>query len=488
MPSLRPRRSSRPPRPAARATLGLVAGALASLGAACVEPAPPMVAGEAPLVGVDGSRDQADRDCHVVLRDLARVGNGTGGWQEQAGVWIWEGAVEISEAAAAAGAVPAVLFQYGSDPTWWEVAAIPDAGAATPGFVRHRVRLDHHLPGPGLSGTALTRARVEVVPFVRLPAGGRLFDHNRHPGDFDNHELTLATGFAVPRNDAVCPAATPAPPARLVFAADGGVTQHGGLVPGGQLRVEYDPARLTTCRNSRNGQDLWDLTAHARWDTGLGASASIKHGAVVLDVPRAARRLELWFENTAIPGCQAWDSRGGANYGFDVLVAPAWIGQARIRISRDSGDACDGGVDAGGGFTFDTWARQRAAVTNVCLQAWSPGVTDRDDPAVWQQLDTTLRWRPRGASTPLRSIYADFDRRVGNDARFAASLRAIDPFRAYHCPDVPTSRTADGQYVRAEIEYVLVVNGVELRPAPGAYFTGAFEDHAADPFRAANCP
>jgi hypothetical protein len=48
---------------------------------------------------------------------------------------------------------------------------------------------------------------------------------------------------------------------------------------------------------------------------------------------------------------------------------------------------------------------------------------------------------------------------------------------------VPTTPTADGQYVQAELEYVIIVNGVELRPAPGAYFVATYTD-----YRNASCP
>lgn len=454
--------------------------------AACVDAATPapddVTAAPAPLTGVDGARDQADRACHVVLRDLGRLSNGTGGYQDSGTSWIWEGDVELSEAVVAEGATAAVVYQYGSDPTWYQVETTPSPVPATPGFVRFRVHLDQHLPGPGMSGTALTNARIQVMPFARLTGGGRLFDHNRVPGDFDNYVVSWATSFIVPRNDAVCPAAGPTPPARIAFAADHSVTQSGALVPGGQVRLEYDPARLTTCRNSRNGYDLWDITAHVRWNTGEGSSASIKNGALLVSIPTTARAVEVWFENTAVPGCQAWDSNYGQNYRFDLLLPPQWVGGATVRISRDTSDPC-AGPDAAAGFDFDTWARQRAAITNLCFRVWSPGVTDRDDPELWRKLDATLRWRPRGSTQPLRSVYATVDARIGNDARYRVDLRGLDPFRPYQCPTVPVTRTPDGQYVRAELEYVIVVNGVELRPAPGAYFAATFTDYPM-----AGCP
>ena len=56
----------------------------------------------APLLGVDGSHDQADRNCHVVLRGLER--GWTGVTYETAGSsWVWSGTVEISDAAATEG-------------------------------------------------------------------------------------------------------------------------------------------------------------------------------------------------------------------------------------------------------------------------------------------------------------------------------------------------------------------------------------------------
>ena len=469
------------PRLPAVLTLAVLTAAV--LTAACTEPAedlPDAVA--APLTGVDGAVDQADRSCHVVLRDLGRLGNGTGGYQTNGSAWIFEGDVELSAAAAAEGATAAIQYQYGSDPAWYQVAATPSATPATPGFVRYRVRLDSGLPGPGMSGTSLSTARIQVMPVAHLTGGGRLFDHNRVPGDFDNYLLTAAGNFAVTRNDAVCPSAGANPPARIVFAPGQPVVQHGALVPGGTVRLEYDPARLTTCRNSRNGNDLWDITAHVRWNTGEGSSATIKPGALLVSIPTTARSFEVWFENTAVPGCQAWDSNFGANYRFDLLLPPSWLGAATLRISRDTSDPC-AGPDAADGFDFGTWARQRAAFTNLCFKVWSPGVTDHDDPELWRKLDATLRWRPRGSSEPLRSLYATFESRQGNDARYTVNLRGLDPFRPYQCPAVPTAPTPDGMYVRAELEYVVVVNGVELRPAPGAYYQATFTDYPT-----AGCP
>jgi hypothetical protein len=218
---------------------------------------------EAPLVGVDGSLDQADRNCHVVLRDLER--NWTGFTFETVGSsWVWSGTVEISEAAAAEGLIPSAMFHMAPSGPWQSVDAVPVTAAATPGYVRYMLRLTHNsLPGPGWSGTSLSNAKLEVVPYMRLPQGGRLFDHNRNPGDTDNYVLTNPD-LAIWSNATVC--TPPAGPtrARLVFDASFDERREGVLAPGGELTIVYDQARLTQCRHWRNGNALYDITAHAR--------------------------------------------------------------------------------------------------------------------------------------------------------------------------------------------------------------------------------
>jgi len=52
---------------------------------------------------------------------------------------------------------------------------------------------------------------------------------------------------------------------------------------------------------------------------------------------------------------------------------------------------------------------------------------------------------------------------------------------------VQPRRSADGQYVSLDVEYYLVVNGGELRPAPGAAYVGNFLDYLHDPWRDSNC-
>jgi hypothetical protein len=471
----------------------------------------PAAPAQAPLTGVPASGDSADRQCHVVLRDVARVPSGMGGYLDQDGVWIWEGSIDISAAAAAEGLVPAVMYQYGSDPTWWEVSGWPaEPGASPEGFVRFNFRLEDHLPGPGMSGSALLAARIQLIPVVHLAAGGRLFDHNRRPGDFDVYELTWnGNAFAIADDPAACPPgsapppdAPPVPPpapatptADLWFEADFTHRADTNIVAGGELVVHYALSRLTSCRGTHNGYPAWDLIAHARFSPGgQTAQASVRTfdtmyghpvgpGVAVpasFDVPAGATSVELWFENTGI-GCQGWDSALGANYRFEVLAPPSWLGDVVQRMSRDtSGGPCAGGAAVGAGdvVQYDTWVRQRAAVRNLCFEAWQPGLTDAWPQDLWKKLDARVHWRFSPAAA-WSQAWASLDGRDGNNARWFFDTRALDPFGqpGSPCPSVPVSGPDAQGYVAATAEVYFSVNGVELRPAgPGSTYTVRFSD------------
>lgn len=438
----------------------------------------------APLVGVDGSHDQADRACNVVLRDLTRTGT-----SPTSDAYVWTGTVEISSAAAAEGLVPSVIYQYGSNPAWFAATVTPvtGPGSATPGYARFAVQIDHDVLGPGMSATAHQRARIQVEPFLPLAGGGRLFDHNRNPGDFDNYVLS-SPSFAIARADQTCAPPVSSQHANLVFQSD--FTQHrdGVIAAGGTMTILYDNARLSQCVYTQGGQDRYDISAHVKWlPAGQESIVSVRHAPATVPVPTdGAQQVAVWFETTSISGCHQWDSNYGANYVFDLARAPQWIGNAVNRLTRDTSDPCAGGVPAASGATFDTWVRQRAAITNLCFEVYQPGVTDRDNPDLWQQLDAAVRWHVVGdpgpwhlAAAPLASTGA----RVGNNARYAVSWRPIDPFQPYTCPSVKPTPTADGQYVQLPVEYVIVVNGGELRPAPGAAFVTTFVDYPN-----ASCP
>jgi hypothetical protein len=325
-----------------------------------------------------------------------------------------------------------------------------------------------------------------VVPYLRLAQGGRLFDHNRNPRDMDNYVAT-SPDLAIWNDATICTPPSGPTRATLVFDASFHQRREGVLAPGGELTISYDGARLTQCRNSQGGHPLYDITAHVLFSPGQQRrDVSVRDGAPTIAVPSDARSVALWFENTSSTGCQAWDSNFGNNYVFDALVPPQWFGDLRVLITRDGSDPCDGGAPAQQGFNFDTWARQRAWLTNACFQVYQPGLTDRDDPDLWQKLDVAVHYRYVGQQA-WQTQPVSFDRRTGNNARYKLNVRDLDPLRSYHCPEVAPAPTPDGQYEKVGFEYYVTVNGGQLRPAPGGAYAGTFTDYVSDAWRSANC-
>jgi hypothetical protein len=120
----------------------------------------------------------------------------------------------------------------------------------------------------------------------------------------------------------------------LEFSPDWLQSQNGTILRGDTVVVKFAPERLSACRNSMRGAELWDIEAvakfHPRGD--LVRGSLIQHlsrdGIVATSAPRDleitvpsdSRQIEMWFHNFAELGgrCDAWDSRFGDNYWFDV--------------------------------------------------------------------------------------------------------------------------------------------------------------------------
>src|SRR5438309_2284600 len=193
----------------------------------------------APLVGKADSTDVADRECRVVLRRADRV----------------EGAPPLVAATidvdtkllADPGATPGVLFAADGH-GWQSVDAVLVDGAPA-GFARYVARF------------AVSTA-ADFVPFATTTTGVRLFDHNRLPGDFESYHVDASTGFSL-GDPGVCPGLRPI--GTLSFLPGYTQRQHGALVAGDQLSVEYDLGRLTTCRDTHNGYRFWTLDAYAQF-------------------------------------------------------------------------------------------------------------------------------------------------------------------------------------------------------------------------------
>ncbi len=261
----------------------------------------------------------------------------------------------------------------------------------------------------------------------------------------------------------------------------------GDLQKGKKVRVVYDAGRLTTCRGEINGGPGWAITGF--WRIGDGPVRTFEAGGLspsggadqsfLLD---ASGDLQIWFQNTSRWGCSAYDSKLGDNYHFRVEPAahePGWLGNVRFAIDRMT---CNGICESSlrpvnGEIPYDTWARQRAAIRALTFEVWKEGVTDWDNPDRWRQLDVQVHSRV-GTSGPFTSRYVDFERRLGNNARYAVDLRALDPIpgsftvqNASDCPAFDLTTSANGVLVDAVVELFITVNGVELRPAgPASMF------------------
>jgi hypothetical protein len=277
------------------------------------------------------------------------------------------------------------------------------------------------------------------------------------------------------------------------------------LVAGQDAQVSYDPARLQTCRgNLGYGGNTpgWSIDAFysvngVTFSQPLGIAGEsllnlhLPAGALPSFTLPFAGTLQIWFQNSDAFGCNAWDSDYGANYRFTVAPpanAPGWVGDASYLLDRATcpGPCYGDARSADGGITFDTWARQQAAITEIFFDVWKSGVTDFDNPDLWKELDVESHAR-LDPSQPFTMSYVSFRERVGNNARYAVDLRPLDPLPGVNggaltsktqCPAIPATITPDGQYVQASLEIYFTINGVALQPSGGGAFRVLFQNYA----------
>jgi hypothetical protein len=283
----------------------------------------------------------------------------------------------------------------------------------------------------------------------------------------------------------------PAPGSTAVarFAPDGSFHLEGTPIQGGKLDIEYDITRLPTCRDTKYGLPAWSILARYRLPSGQTGYIPVTSGHGTLELTEGGQ-LELWFENQGYFGCRAYDSRYGQNYPIavdDDPRAPAWLGNAAYVIDRMT---CDGPCDQSrrplaDGFTYGTYARQRAALRAIYFDVWKPGVTDFDNPELWKELDVQVHYRFRNRGS-YQTKPVSFFRRVGNDARYALPMAELDPLGSYvspsdpsQCPDADLTLASDGVYVASLVEFYFTVNGVVLRRGDNASFFGSFENYRA---------
>lgn len=388
--------------------------------------------GEAPL-----AVDSADRACAVVLRSAVRAPGTTGGFLTKCnsnGVcyFVWDLVLDVATTAPA-GSKPYVLYRSTDQTTWSKKAATATTGAPT-GFKRFKVRLETNTVNAGMSPTSLQRAKLELSPYLQLAnGGGRVFDHNRNPGDFDVYALVANNSWSVSEDAAVC---RPPGQGRAVveFKAGWSTVQHGALIAGGKAVIQYDPARLQNCRGTHNGYPAWDLTATVLFRpsntkvegsvrtfgtiNGIPDQAQLRPLPLEAAIPAGTTSAEVWFVNTGLWCSPTYDSNDSRNYVFPVASAPpatiAWLGNARASTSRD----CAANQAAPAVLTLDSYIRERAC-SFVEADVYAPGLTDQ--PAQHPEL-LLARAELTLDGVALDPVWLGFQQRVGNDYRFRFEL------------------------------------------------------------------
>ena len=145
----------------------------------------------------------------------------------------------------------------------------------------------------------------------------------------------------------------------ITFAGDFTQAADGDLVAGSSIHIAYDLDRLTACRAESGGSDQWGVTGWAQFDAGSATPFALSrldpHGTAQpivagLDIPRTAKHLQLWFSESNVYGCNAYDSDDSANYQFDV-THPASTGATLAFGSDDGAPVVTGSVHAGGDVT-----------------------------------------------------------------------------------------------------------------------------------------
>ena len=159
-----------------------------------------------------GTRDAADTNCQVVLREAGQstLGGGEVFKDSNRRSWIvYRGIIDVSTKAINAGATVAVQYAPNNSETWTTVAAVQSADPAKglerlnggkvvpPGFTRLAFATTSGSAEAGVSHIGVIR----LIPFLIRSDGTRVFDHNRVS---DNYLLSDQNGAKVLDDFSIC--------------------------------------------------------------------------------------------------------------------------------------------------------------------------------------------------------------------------------------------------------------------------------------------
>lgn len=331
-----------------------------------------------------------DRSCGVVLRDLRRKSDSTGTIDQtctSTGVCYqaWTGLVDVDSKLIAAGGKVGAAYTVGGKSTVRRVTASLVGDSPEPGMKRYKFRIYRDIWPTTLTFDQQQAVLFRLNAYVTFPDSTRKMDRNRVVGLFDKVIVDASSGWTVSDDATVChPAAAP----RATLRFNGGWTQeqHGALVQGGKLVVDYDLYRLPQCMGSTyNGLPTWSTSAYVLFHPSnqlaqapvVGRTSNNSQGPALaeFDIPKDATSAELWFYSSGRTCTSAYDSNMGSNYRFPVQSAKSqnviWAGDVGGSFSR----ACSHEDTIADPVTLNSYNRERSCMF-LDAEAWAPGVTD----------------------------------------------------------------------------------------------------------------
>ncbi|MFP2960371.1 DUF6209 family protein [Myxococcus sp. 1LA] len=232
------------------------------------------------------------------------------------------------------------------------------------------------------------------------------------------------------------------PTATVRFLNGWSHSQHGAIVRGGQLVVDYDLYRMTDCHHSTYaGTQAWDTLAYVRFlPSGQLFSGSVKQATgstsfvnkpFEVTVPSDATSVETWFFTSGRTCTARYDSNYGLNYVFPVEAqspsAVAWAGDWGGSFARD----CEHRPGLPDPIVIDSYVMERACKF-VEADVYVPGVTDAAT-ARPELIQAQVEFSVDGAATQYR--WLTYQWRVGNNYRYrwelASEPLAYTPWNAY---------------------------------------------------------